>query len=411
MKKLLITCILSSVLFSLYTQNVKKVVRDDNYWGQVANYEENKIPPYTLPDPLICNDGERITNIAQWENIRRPELLQLLTTYMYGKTPALTHALPWKVDTIDTKALGGKAVRKVIELQLTNQKNGPVMHLQIWLPKVVKQSIPLFLGMSFTPNWKISTAPEWPIRKLLAHGYGLATFLYTEISPDGKGTSDYSKGIMPWYYRKGQTQPDPDQWGDIAVWAWAASRAMDYLQTDAQIDGNRVALIGHSRLGKATLWAGACDERFKVVFPVNSGCCGVSLSKRLIGETPTSVNHMFPAWFNGNFKQFSDREDMMPFDQHSVIALIAPRPIYIADAEADNWGDQKGEFLAAKAAEPVYALYGKAGIGTNTMPPLDIAYNKGYIAYHIRKGPHAVLEYDWYQFIRFADRFLKTGSD
>lgn len=391
----------------LQAQEVKPVIRDFNYFYKTAEYDESKIPPYTLPDPLVCNDGERVTTKEEWENVRRPELMNIITTYMYGRTPQLQHALIWRVDTIDNKALEGKAIRKIITLQLTDKQGGPVLHLQLYVPRKTKVPIPLFLGLSFVSNNKISTAPEWQLQKLLNHGYGLATFLYTEVCPDKPDYRAWNEGLMPWYYRKGQTKPDPDQWGSIALWAWCASRAMDYLQADPLVDSQHVALIGHSRLGKVALWAGATDKRFKIVFLVNSGCCGAALSRRKIGETPTSINSVMPTWFDGNYKQFSDREEMMPFDQHSVIALIAPRPVYIASAEQDRWSDQKGEFLGGKGAEPVYALYGESGIGTDTMPPVDIPYNQGWIAYHIRKGPHAVLEYDWDQFIRYADRFFK----
>jgi hypothetical protein len=188
---------------------------------------------------------------------------------------------------------------------------------------------------------------------------------------------------------------------------------MDYLETDDLVDASRVALLGHSRLGKAVLWAGAIDQRFSVVIPVNSGCCGAALSRRCYGETVECVNEFSYQWFCGNFRQFSHREDEMPFDQHEVIALIAPRPVYVASAEDDQWADPYGEFLGAKGAEPVYALYGLSGIVNDEgqeqteMPPVDAPTTAGTIGYHYRKGPHAVLPYDWKQFISFADEYLK----
>lgn len=393
-----------------WAQGVKPVKRDFKYFRNIANYDESLVPDYTLPDPLLCDNGQRVESVWQWENVRRPELKALLTTYMYGRAPILNHALPWSVDTVETKALGGKAIRKVVSLQLAERPGAPVIHLQVWLPRKANGPVPLFLGLSFSPNWRIASAPEWQLQYLIDNGFGLATFHYTEACPDKNDLRAWNTGLMPFYYREGQHEPKPDEWGTIALWAWCASRAMDYLQTDQQVDRNRVALIGHSRLGKVTLWAGALDERFSIVFPVNSGCCGAALSRRMIGETPTGINNCIPAWFCGNYKQFSDREQLMPFDQHSVIALVAPRPIYIATASEDLWGDPRGEFLAAKAAESVYALYGEKGIGTEQMPAVDTPYNKGYIAYHIRTGKHAVLPYDWQQFVSYAKRIWKIDK-
>lgn len=348
-----------------------------------------------------------VNSINEWETVQRPYWVHLLTTYMYGKAPVLSHALPWSVDTVDTNALHGKAIRKVITIHLSEKVGSPVMHLQLFLPCKASHPVPIFLGLAFCSNDKIATAKEWQLDQLLARGYGLATFQYTEVCPD-KGLRAYSEGLMPYYYRIGQNHPDPDEWGSIALWAWCASRAMDYLQTDESVNRHQVILIGHSRLGKTVLWAGALDERFGMVISVNAGCCGTALSRRMIGETPTSINHVMPAWFDDNFKQFSDREQFMPFDQHTVISLIAPRPVYVASAEDDAWGDPKGEFLGAKGAECVYALYGLKGLGTDSMPAVNVPCKDGYIGYHIRSGKHAVLPYDWQQFLDFADRFFKN---
>lgn len=395
-----------SVCTDAFGLELKPVKRDFNYFYKTAQYEEDKIPQYVLPDPLVMEDGHRVSTAEEWETTRRPQLIKMLTTYMYGRAPQLAHALPWSVDTLETKALKGEAIRKVVTLRLSDNPQAPVMHLQVYLPRKAQGKVPLFLGLSFCDNSKIATAPEWQLHDILSHGYGLATFRYTEVCPD-KALRAYSEGLMPYYYRKGQVRPDPDEWGSIALWAWCASRAMDYLQTDAQIDASKVALFGHSRLAKTALWAGATDRRFAMVVLINAGCCGTALSRRMIGETPTSINHVMPAWFDDNFKQFSDRENCMPFDQHTVISLIAPRPVYVASAQDDKWGDPKGEFLGAKGAENVYALYGEKGIGTDSLPPVNQPFNKGYIGYHIRSGKHAVLPYDWKQVLSFADRFFR----
>ncbi|MGM9706287.1 MAG: alpha/beta hydrolase family protein [Prevotella sp.] len=395
-----------------------------------ANYDEHKVPFYLLPDVLTCQDGQVVTTVRQWEQKRRPELFRLFETYMFGKAPVLKKRLPYQVTRIQTDALGGRATRKEIRIQLAKDQQAPCISLQLYLPNQVEGRVPVFLGISFLPNYTVYNDPDvtipetgdkkrgkmeyrgsmdasWQLDKILEHGYGLATFCYHDVDPDVD--DDFQNGVHPYYYASGQHFPYPDQWGSIAAWAWGMSRAMDYLEKDPQVDARKVAVIGHSRLGKTAVWAGASDQRFAMVISGNSGCCGVALSRRRYGETVEAMNVRFPHWFCGNYKQFNEREDYLPFDQHELVALIAPRPIYIASAEEDNWSDQKGEFLGAKGAEPVYALYGLKGVGAEEMPPVDSPLMDGAIAYHNRKGPHAILSYDWEQFLRFADRYFKPS--
>ncbi|MBE6287702.1 MAG: acetylxylan esterase [Mediterranea massiliensis] len=423
MKKVVLLC---SFLTGMLCAEAQMYPKRD--YGKLANYDESKVPEYVLPDALLCNDGEVVTTKEQWEQKRRPEVLQMFTTYMFGKAPELKQKLPYKIERISPKALDGRATRKEITLQLTDDPKGPHIDLQIYLPNQVKGKVPVFLGLSFMPNFTIYddpelTAPEmegpdkkkrsirgfmsksWQLDELLKRGYGLATFCYNDVDPDFD--DDFQNGVHPYYYKKNQHYPAPDEWGSIAAWAWGLSRAMDYLETDPDVDAGKVAVMGHSRLGKAAVWAGAADTRFALVISANSGCCGVAISRRAFGETVEAMNISFPHWFCSNYKQFNDRERYMPFDQHQLVALVAPRPIYIASAEDDNWSDQRGEFLGGKGAESVYALYGLPGIGTEEMPPLDTPFMDGPIAYHIRKGPHAVLPFDWEQFLTFADRYLK----
>lgn len=429
MRKFILFWVMSMCTLLVFSQAEKMVKRD--YPG-MANYDENKVPLYTLPDVLLCKDGTRVTSKEMWEQKRRPEVLEMFTTYMFGRAPQAPSKLNYKVCRISPKALGGRATRKEIKIYLTeNEEEGPHINLQLYLPNQIKSKIPVFLGISFLPNYTVYDDPElvvpdsyldyngnpskapkrgvmsdsWQLDKILEHGYGLATFCYCDVDPDFD--DDFQNGIQPYFYRKGQTYPDPDQWGAIAAWAWGMSRAMDYLEVDSLVDSKKVAVIGHSRLGKTAVWAGAADSRFALVISGNSGCCGVAISRRCYGETVEAINVRFPHWFCGNYKQFNNRENYMPFDQHELVALIAPRPVYIASASEDKWADQKGEFLGGKGAESVYELYGLKGIGTDQMPEIDEPYMDGSIAYHNRKGPHAVLPYDWEQFLKFADKYFK----
>ncbi|WP_321334113.1 acetylxylan esterase [uncultured Bacteroides sp.] len=409
----------------------KSAVADKKY-SELANYDESKVPQYTLPDPLTFNDGEKVKTVKEWEKKRRPEILNTFRTYMYGKTPGKPKNMHWTIESVDREALNGRATRKLITIYFSKGESDPCLHLQIYLPNDVKGPIPVFLGISFLPNYSIYDDPgvklpekttnttlstrfpvkrgtmkeAWQLDLLLQNGYGLATFCYSDIDPDAD--NGFKNGVQPLFYKKNQQFPMPDEWGSIAAWAWGASRAMDYLEKDKEIDSKHVAIVGHSRLGKTAVWAGASDQRFALVISGNSGCCGAAISRRMFGETIEAYNVRFPHHFNGNFKQFNGREKYLPFDQHELIALVAPRPIYIASASEDNWSDQKGEFLGGKGAEPVYALYGLPGIGAESMPNIDVPLTDGTIAYHNRTGPHALLRYDWVQFIKFANRFMKT---
>jgi hypothetical protein len=244
-----------------------------------------------------------------------------------------------------------------------------------------------------------SAASQWQVEKILAAGYGLATVDYNEIEPDFVGGMKY--GIRALYFKPGQSEPAADEWGAIAAWAWAASRAMDYLEQDAGVDGGRVAIFGHSRLGKTALWAGARDTRFSLVIANESGEGGAAISRRNYGERTQDLNTRFPHWFDGNFKKYNGREEEMPFDSHMLLSLTAPRGLYVASAEEDRWSDPRGEFLGAAYASPVWELFGRKGIGTMEMPGLHQPVGE-HVRYHIRAGKHDVTAYDWEQYLKFA---------
>ena len=405
-------------------------------FGQVnfePNYDESKVPVFVVPNPLKTFNGKKVKNVKSWEKIRRPELLDFFTQNVYGEVPGDLKMISFKVVEQSDNAYGGKAKRKQVELSF--EKNGKELHFNvlIYLPNKVEKA-PIFLGYNFygnhtvtdDANVKISDAwtsnnessgivnnqlteqsrgvgaNRWAIEKMIDSGFGLATIYYGEVDPD---KNDMTDGIHALFYSEGQQNPAPNEWGSIAAWSWGLSRAMDYFEKDEDIDASKVIVFGHSRLGKTSLWAGASDQRFAGVISNNSGCGGAALSKRKVGETVGRINRSFPHWFCNNFKIYNENEEALPVDQHELLALIAPRPLYVASAKEDQWADPYGEFLSAYYVTPVYELYGKQGISSRKMPELNQPVQNS-VAYHIRSGKHDVTDYDWSQYIKWAKEQL-----
>lgn len=393
------------------------------------NYDESEAGDYTLPDPLTFRDGTPVRTADDWTR-RRRELLPLFEASIYGRSPQPPRSQDVQYEVFDTDdaALGGKAIRRQITISFSPDKQGPKEDVLIYLPAGVRKPVPLFLALNFGGNQSVNkdahirlgtvwdpktherrTASEesrgqdigFDVEKILARGYGFATICYQDIEPDFDCGWRY--GIRPLFFQPGQAEPLPEDWGAIGAWAYGASRVMDYLEQAEDIDAQHVALLGHSRLGKTALWAGAQDERFAMVIANCSGAGGAALARRRYGETVRNLVDRFPYWFCGNLKQYADHTDRLPVDMHELIALSAPRPVYVTGAEEDRWADPKGEFLACVAAGPVYRLLGAQDLGAETMPPLDQAVH-ATIAFHCRSGGHAVTSFDWDQFLAFTDK-------
>jgi (4-O-methyl)-D-glucuronate---lignin esterase len=400
------------------------------------NYDESKVPQFQLPDPLVTLSGEAVKDKATWRNVRRPEILRLFEEHVYGRSPARPRNMPFEVTSIDENALGGKARRKEVSIWFLGEKQGPSMSLLMYLPHGAGPH-PAFLGLNFGGNQAISDDPDitlntgwfrdrpkdgyvdnratrdtrgvyasrWPVEMIVDRGYAVCTIYYGDIDPDYD--DGFQNGVHPLFDKDTGGERAPDAWGSIAAWAWGLSRALDYLERDPDVDASHVAVLGHSRLGKTALWAGAQDERFALVISNDSGCGGAALSRRRFGETVGRINTSFPHWFCDRFNEYNDNEDALPVDQHMLIALIAPRPVYIASAVEDQWADPRGEFLSGYDATPVYHLFGEEGLEQKEYPAVEEPRNAGFVAYHVRSGGHDVTTYDWRQYLDFADRRLR----
>jgi len=392
--------------------------------------------PKCEPDPFVCLDGTRVETAEQWYGKRRPELLELFRRQVYGRAPKPDDVVVAERES--ATALGGKAFRKQWRIRYADDPTATIDVLA-YLPKPLKGPVPVFLALNFDGNQTVHRDPgirmttswvrnssrydiedhraneatrggaarRWPIEAILARGYGLVTAYYGDLDPDfDDGFHNGAHGLLD--PRRDGPRP-PDAWGSIGAWAWGLSRIVDSFDDDDQIDSGRIVLLGHSRLGKTALWAGAQDPRFTIVISNESGCGGAAYARRKQGETVAAITKNFPHWFCRAFRSYGGKEEQLPVDQHLLVALCAPRPIYIASAEKDRWADPEGEFASAAGADPVYRLLCGDGLPGDGMPALDVSV-QGRIGYHIRSGKHDLLLTDWEHYLDFADRHQKVRS-
>lgn len=392
--------------------------------ADTANETESNVIPYTLPDPLMMPNGKRVSTTDQWIKIQRPYLYHLFEQNVYGRYPTQKLAARYKLREESRKALEGMAVRKQIRIYLKPGDTSVHIDVLMYLPANAKGPVPVFVGLNFRGNATIQPDPQillsknlvynrfeksndetargisssrWPVKTILENGFGLVTACYSDIELDKK--DGWKTGVRTTL--QNELKIKPQEWGAIGAWAWGLSRIVDYLETDKEVDAKKVAVIGLSRLGKTSLWAGASDTRFSIVISNESGEGGAALARRWFGETIKLINTSFPHWFVDEYKKYNDDVFNLPVDQHELLALMAPRPLYVASAAGDLWSDPKGEFLSAWHAGEVYSLFGKKGLGSDEMPQVEQPVGNT-IRYHIRKGKHDITLYDWEQYISFA---------
>ena len=376
----------------------------------------------TLPDPLVMFNGERVTSREQWVNQRRPELKALFQHYMYGQMPHASASFESR--PADRNYFNGKATKKEVTISF-DKAGAPKLHLLIVIPNQRQKPAPAFVGLNFCGNhtlvkdpsiplptgWMPNSCPgctnnkatdagrgaqinTWALEQSIERGWAVAVFYYGDVEPD---VPNAPEGVRAAY-------KDYD-WGAVAAWAWGVSRAVDYLVTDSDIDASRIAVVGHSRNGKAALLAAAFDERIALAIPLQAGCGGTAPSRGTVGESVKQINDRFPHWFNAEFKKFNDQTDRLPFDQHCLIALCAPRPVLLPNAVEDQWANPKGQFEMLQAAEPVYRLLDAGGLEAAEMPEPGKLVSST-LGYYIREGKHSMTTGDWKVFLDFAAKHL-----
>ncbi|MEP7272269.1 MAG: acetylxylan esterase [Acidobacteriota bacterium] len=401
--------------------------------GIPVNYDEARVGTYTLPDPLLPASGKPVRDAGTWVQKRRPEILRLFEENQFGRSPGRPPGMTFSVFDHGTPAFDGKALRRQVTIYFSADKGGPKMDLLLYLPANANKPVPVLLNISFTANsnvvddegvkpgeiWnrekKRVPAPKdarfgsLKVLPFLTQGIGVATVYYGDIDPDFLGGIPH--GVRALYLKPGQTEPGPGEWGAISAWSWGLSRALDYLETDKGVDAKRVAILGVSRLGKTVMWTGARDPRFAMVIASCSGEGGAAISRRNYGET---IKHLteptrYPYQFCAKYGEYADRVNEFPVDAHMLVALIAPRPVLLQTGDTDVWSDPKGEFLAAVAAEPVFQLFGKQGLGTGQMPAAGepIFHTLGFV---MHSGGHGTIPSDWELFLKFMQMHLQNKS-
>ena len=358
------------------------------------------------PNPLAAADGTVATSALDWREHVRPGTMQQFRETIYGERPVgKPDDFSAKVVREDAEALDGTATMKEIEITFSGPGGSRKFHPLLFIPNAVKGPAPTFVLLGFSkpdPLAEASLKGAWPVKEIIARGYATVAFHVSEVDPDR--ADGFAEGVRAAF---GKEPLAADAWGALSAWGWGASRIMDYLETDKAIDAKRVAVIGHSRCGKAAVWCGAEDERFSYVISNNSGCSGAALARTKQGERVANITTKFPYWFCENYRKYADNEENLPIDQHQLLAMIAPRLLYVASATLDTWADPKSEFESCVLAGPVFKLFGKKGLESETMPAPDQAMLDGGIGYHLRTGKHDLAVSDWQHYMDFADKHWK----
>jgi hypothetical protein len=375
-----------------------------------ANYDESKVPEYTLPDVLKTSTNAEVKSKTEWEKVRRQEILSLFENNIYGEMPSKYSNIKYSVTNENASAMNGNAKLKQVLIEVFNNNKSVKINLLLFIPNGARKPVPAFLlinnrGKDNTDATRVTKSEFWPAEMLIDSGYAIAAIHVSDLAPDDK--VKYTDGVLQLYPEQLKAANGIKA---IGAWAWGASRVMDYFETDKDIDSKKVAVVGHSRGGKASLLAAAEDQRFALCITNCSGNTGAALARRQFGERINRINSSFPHWFTNNYKKFNNNENSLPVDQHMLIALVAPRPLYATNASKDLWADPTGTFLSLKNAEKVYALYGIQSNLPSNPPGINVPITQSYLAYHNREGEHNMTSYDWNNFIKFANYHYRKNK-
>ena len=406
-----ILCLCLSLVFQIQAREAKEYDKD-------VQYDESKLPPYDLPPLLTTSSGQSVETPEAWMEQRRPEILSLFANLIYGRVPAPAKPIEVSYEVVleDKGFMDGMATRKDVKIHLENTKGRMSMHFLVFVPNNAQKPVPAFFKHSFNNTQSddfdaSSSRPGflkngWPLGELFERGYGFCAVYQQDLVRHNE--VEFLHSIHKLFYPEGQSFPKSHEWGVLSACAWGASRAMDYLETDPAIDHSRIAIMGHSKMGKATLWTAAQDERFALAISAQSGCAGAALWRRKSGETLKKMVTRFPYWLCRNAWKFVEQEDDLPVDQHMLLACIAPRPVYVHSSTDDTWADSRGEYLSAYHASEVYQLLGKKALESSKLPEVGKPIIKSHVGYHIREGGHSIEMYDWQRFMDFADYHLQS---
>ena len=365
--------------------------------------------PRNVPELMVTKAGDKVTDVATWEKVRRPELLDVFLENEYGRRPVeRPDTLTFETAEPDKLMMDGKALRKRVRVSWKGPLASQSFVFTAFIPVTAKERpAPGFILICNRPAAanidpeRVQRSEFWPAEEIVARGYAALAFWNGDVAVDN-ARSNCTQGVHACWAK----ERTANSWGALSAWAWGASRVLDWVETEPLLDAKHFGVVGHSRGGKTSLLAGVTDTRFAMACVNDSGCSGAKLNHIDLpkSESIARISKVFPHWFCLNYRNFAGKEFEMDFDQHMMVALMAPRAVAIASASKDHWAGQRGEYASALLASPAWELYGKRGLVSDGFPNPNEARQDGTVSYHLREGVHNLTLHDWNRYMDFADR-------